>query len=209
VTAAATVGVAWIAIVQMVNERARRKEAREAANADVSGRAFMLRRDLLNWLGTDPSKRGATLDDWLRAGPGPVRLTGVFDAAETASRELLAASLNASKAVSREVRLAHIRFVAGVDRLRKFTGEPRPAPADTWDWIQLRKSAIADLAECVALLETHAIDRELLRNAAALEKQRASEDPLTRLSEAIVAHVEQGDPASEPPADSADRMPPR
>lgn len=202
----ATVAVAFVAIKEIRDKKAQRKEAREAADADVSGRAFMLRRDLLTWLGEDATHeaRRDHLDAWLRQDTGPTRLDGVFKAAEDASTQLLAASLHASKAVAEAVRLAHIRLVAGIGRVKKFSRESRP---HGWLWIHLQRSAVTDLTECVALLEAEVIDGQLLADAKALEKQRASQEPFKQLSEAVLAEIERSEAAQPlpPPSASAPR----
>ena len=56
VTAFASIAVAATAIWGIVLEQARRRQTRSAADADVSARAFLLRRVLVSWIGPGPAR---------------------------------------------------------------------------------------------------------------------------------------------------------
>lgn len=186
VSATATVFVAVFAGVQLLREWRREGERRAAANARISAHAFVLRRQLQEWFGDEPAS-GDGLEDWIRKSQNDGTLERHLRLAEHRMVGLLRTSADASPAISANLREAMVLLFAGTKRLRTYVRGNRPSDGDAFfDWLRKRSDAVADLRECIKLLEAAPIELALLKAEGILGRRRTDEDPFRQLARAIV-----------------------
>jgi hypothetical protein len=175
--AAATVGLALFAGVQLWREHRHKAERRRAAQARISALAFLARRPFRSWLGPG---EGAPDDfeSWIREAQNGRTFQRHLDAAEARFVELLELAADLDAAGSGSVRSAAVYFFAGAGRLNNYVNTSRPDSAlDVSDWVKLRNDARKDFRDCIRLLDTKVGASILLQESRALDTRRDAEDP--------------------------------
>jgi hypothetical protein len=185
VQAFSAAAVAGFAIAQFFRERAAAAARRTAATSRGSTTAFLLRRQLLSWIGESDDPR--SFDDWIARAKSGNALGRHLDSAEARAIDLANLAAECSARVATKLQMAFALFAAGTRRLNDYATTERPTGDGELDWIQLKTDAEKDLRACVEALETGPINLELLTADKELDAIRDAENPIKQLAEALAA----------------------
>lgn len=204
VAAVATAVLALFAAVQIGRERRADKRRRRAVEAQVSGTAFLLRRQLRSWLGIEPHRERG-MWDWLEQARQNDSFGAELDKAESRMEELARLAPEVGGRISAQVSGAYVLFLAATNRLNIHDSTPRPQGGGIFDWAQLINDAIKDTGECLAALEDGPISKDLLDTHAELQERRERDAPLAQIADKLFEEMK-ADQVRE--RDGVEKLPP-
>jgi hypothetical protein len=172
--------VAYYAVEQALRERTRQREQTRRGETRVSTLAYLLRRQLLAWLGPTLDSR-AGFEAWIRTSQDSGTLAQHLDRAEATVMQLYEAAGEASGPVADGVRRVFVLFFAGAERLNEYSGKARPhQPREIPHWAQAQKDAEVELRSCLGELGK-LIGAPLLQEERVVRRQRQERDPDVRI----------------------------
>lgn len=181
VTAAASLALALFAAVQIRREINAGKQRRRAVESQISGTAFLLRRQLRSWLEIEPH-RDRSVTEWLDQVRQNQSFQAELDTAESRMEELARLAPEVGGRISEQVSTAYVFFLAATNRLNIREATRESTGVEVFDWLQLITDAAKDLRECLSALEGGPISQSLLDADAALRERREREDPFAQLA---------------------------
>ena len=176
VSTVATVAISFFAFVQIWRERRRANDRVDVVDNQISGLAFVLRRQLKFWLGVSP-KLDRGLSEWIDYGSASV--ASHMDSAEVRIVELMRLAPEASQSVDAGISKAFVHFAAATNVINQLMITIKPIERGV-----LEDEADGDLRACVQALESAPIKTNLLDAARVLEAEK---------KEASLWHVGDGD----------------
>jgi len=186
----ATVVVAWFGILQIKRERAQQTRLERAAVARISGIAYLLRRQLLGWVGR-PEPPGLELANWItRSKEQPEGINPELNLATQRAMDMLALVGDAPDRVGRGVRQTYVTLLEGIRRLL-VSVEPTWNSDDFERVAAARDDAEADFREVARILHDDVIDRQLLNEQATLARLREDDTSDSTVLTPDSASVEQ------------------
>jgi hypothetical protein len=176
VAAGATVVLAVFAGVQIWREFRRDAESRRMADARLGSIGFLLRRQMLAWIGHAQTSSDV-FETWIRDAQNRNSFTRELDAAERRITEAANLAPAASQQLARAIRDAYALFFAGAECLNQYVASSRPANHKLMSWFQLRDDAEKDFRDCVRQLESGVIYPGLLEADEIIAAKRFAESP--------------------------------
>ena len=177
----ATVVVGWFAWVQLRRDREATRVRQLGATSRASASAYLLRRRVMRWIGTEDDE----FDRWLRDAQNSKTLTEELEAAINEARVALGDVGELSGEAAKGLRNAFVLLLEGIRRLQEHATEHQPQGVELLAWIRKRTDARTDLTECVQLLEGCVIDQQLLDGEHLLRAKRELDEPFGQLARAI------------------------
>lgn len=190
VAGAASVTTAVVGVfagVQLYREHAAGKRRERAAVARLSGIAYLLRQQIIEWIGSE-DQRGDRFERWIRDNPNGDRLNRELNLAAQRTMDMLALVGDSPQRVADGVRRAYVHLLAGSRRVRWYADQHRSV-ADLYEVPEIRRHAQADFRTVAKLLEDNVIEARLLDEEASLARLRPSdavEASITQFSRDIV-----------------------
>jgi hypothetical protein len=181
--AIAVAGFAWI---QLQRERARDRERIRVADERIGATAFLLRRELLSWLGDEPeSDPDHTLRAWLADQSNAKLLEARFALAERYATELLSAATEASARQAEAARRIATHVVNTVDWLRSHHAAGPAANAGlsrSWDIISWFTAGRDALKSAIVLVDTKVVGSSLAQSQRELDDALQDANPWKTLA---------------------------
>ncbi|MEK7328138.1 MAG: hypothetical protein AAB217_23085 [Chloroflexota bacterium] len=199
----ATAVVGWFAWVQLRRDKEATNVRRLGAASRASASAYLLRRRLSRWLGSDDDN----FDRWLRDAQNRKTLDDDLESAIEEARIALAEVGELPSDDAAGLRNAFVLLLEGIRRLQEHAAESPPHGVELFAWIRKRTDARTDLSECVQLLEGCVIDEQLLDGEHLLRDKRELEEPFGQLARAIAVEGELQDAADQLMSEDPQRRP--
>jgi len=177
----------------MRRETDRQARIERAARARISSLGYLLRRELLTWIG-EAKSQGEDFDEWIRDSKNAGTLFKATDLAVARGHEMMTLLAEAPDPLAHAVRSMYVHLLEGVRRLRDYSKMGRPFEGtDIFKWVDLRTAAENDLRDCLAQLENHVIEPALLNEELILKRRRDAEGFDATLKELVRRELEELD----------------
>jgi len=189
--AIATAALAVIAVIQVRRELQAPRLAEDATDARIGPIAFLLRRQLRSWIGTDNMDLFRWIDRSTQAGT----LRQHLDRAESRAEDLAALASGASPSVRQGVSDAFVFLCSAAEAITHVGAKHRDMSiADTLELLDAKR----DVESGIAALERAPIPMYLQNSQMILEREHQQENPFYRLADEIRKELP---PPEEPPED--------
>jgi hypothetical protein len=176
-----TVVVGVFAGIQLHREHAAGTRRERAAVARLSGIAYLLRQQILEWIGSD-DYRGDHFERWIRDNQKGERLNRELNLAVQHAMDMLALIGDSPNRVADGVRRAYVHLLEGSRRVRWYADQHRSV-ADLYEIPEIRRQARADFRTTAQLLADKVIEPRLLEEEASLAHLRQSDTAEASISE--------------------------